>query len=363
MEQYLKSLSISSNRYCDKICGNLFETISSKTFSPLSAYLATLIVYLGSNNNTKTELQKLLQASNIDSELIIETRDLINCLMKNTTDILFCDSNLKIEEIYEKVLSHLDSAIFRGDFKNPVMACNEINSIISQKTKGMINDIVRPESFDELTRLIVVNTLYFKSKWMNPFPKKNTQKAPFTKSNGETYNIDMMHIPNDMIYYFENDKLQLVQKNYNDNAFTMGFILFKGEFDSNLISFETLDRDYIDETDLCSVKLSIPKFKQESSLDMRGVMCTLGVNDLFNMACDLSNLTNEQVYVTNVVQKVVVSIDEEETVAAAATAIFAKRGLSSIHKRVIFNANRTFMYYIRHIPTRVILFNGIYDGQ
>jgi len=371
MVEIMKRLSTNPNGYCDKVSSYLLQV--DETFSPLSAYLATVAVLLGSNNKTREQLQHFLQNQSADSysdsDLIAgRIKELLNIFKKynnlSINNILFCDSRLELNKNYEDVAANIDALILRTDFRDPDRACEEINSIISQKTKGLINNFYDKGNIKDDTKLIIANTLYFYAKWRNPFELKNTTKKPFTKLNGQVSEVDMMYINSDKLWYLENDKFQLVEKSYMEDEFALGFILFKDEFDINSISFQHLYENHLKNAKICDVELSIPKFRQESTLNMKDIMQSYGVYDLFDPDnCDLSELTQEPVYVDDTRQKVVFIVNEEETEAAAVTCSTMRVRSMSRYQRVVFNANKTFLYYIIHPASNTILFVGIFDGQ
>ena len=104
--------------------------------------------------------------------------------------------------------------------------------------------------------------------------------------------------------------------------------------------------------------LSLPKFKLEDSFDLGGTLGDLGMSDLFNMAkADLSGIDGKgQLYVSKVVHKAFINVDEEGSEAAAATAVvIQKRSLPRIE---VFNADHPFLFFIRENDTGSILFVG-----
>jgi serpin B len=102
-------------------------------------------------------------------------------------DYPFLKEYLSLTKKYYKV------AISPVDYKaEPEAAGKMINTWVEDKTNKKIRDIIQPGVLDGLTRLILINAIYFKGNWMSPFMKKATYNAPFYLSQKESVRVPMM---------------------------------------------------------------------------------------------------------------------------------------------------------------------------
>lgn len=204
----------------------------------------------------------------------------------------------------------------------------------------MIKNLLKQSDFSSAL-FVIVNTIYFKANWKFPFDKNETEKKPFYV-NGKEINIDMMY-QNTSLPYFENSELQMVELPYIRD-YAMGFVLFKKGI-KNITTSNLIDLNK--NLNITKIKLYIPRFKQKNKYTLNNPLKKLGLN----------NGSNPKYF--NIIHEAIVIVNEEGTEASAATAIVARELLE---REIIFNANKPFIYYIRHLKTNIILFYGIFDG-
>ena len=105
----------------------------------------------------------------------------------------------------------------------------------------------------------------------------------------------------------------------------------------------------------------IPKFKMEANLDLKPPLEKMGVKEVFKRgAADLTGLTKNtagELYISDVIQKCVIKVNEEGSEASAATAVGVVM-ITSYRKPRLFNANKPFLYFIVCKTTGMILFSG-----
>ena len=152
----------------------------------------------------------------------------------------------------------------------------------------------------------------------------------------------------------------MIELDYADREYTMGVLLPKTSNIEN-IQLEYLN-NWINNLVETKVELSLPKFTHRTKIQLASILKHLGLKSLFNSNnADLSRMVDDA-YVTNIIHEAVVIVDEDGTEATAATtAVVAKCLCRAQTQKIIFNANHTFMYYIRHKKTNTILFLGTYS--
>ena len=236
-----------------------------------------------------------------------------------------------------------------------------INKYVCEKTHGMISRLL-DGSPDPLTRLAVVNTVYFKGKWAKKFNSSKTRKSVFHAPTG------------DVQVQFMNDKrkahladlngLEILRLPYRSVPIEAVFILPPVGRDMKDVEgmLNLLTRAISGMTQhpywyWGDVEISIPKFEFESTHDLRPILSSMGLGVAFGSGADFSEISAvEDLYVGKTLQKAKIRVDEEGTEAAAATAAVASEG--RVRVSLPFIADRPFMFVIRNVLDNTILFMG-----
>uniref|UniRef100_A0A3Q1JBM7 Serpin domain-containing protein n=1 Tax=Anabas testudineus TaxID=64144 RepID=A0A3Q1JBM7_ANATE len=250
------------------------------------------------------------------------------------------------------------------DFSNPKKAANEINEWVSNKTKGHISSLIKPDMLDSaLTRLVAVNSIYFKGLWMSRFLPENTKPRPFTTADGQTLMVPMMS----QLSVFnicvdatpEGQKYKVIELPYQGNGISM-LIVLPTEEDSSLSSFiphinTATVRNWPKLLRMRKINLVIPKFAAEAEVDLKAPLSALGITDMFSPdKADFSYLGLESVHVSKALQKAKIEVNEDGTKATAATTAILLARSSPPWIMV----DRPFLFLIRHNTTGTILFMG-----
>lgn len=109
-----------------------------------------------------------------------------------------------------------------------------------------------------------------------------------------------------------------------------------------------------DMMDLLEVEVSLPRFRMEETYNMNNLLISLGMVDAFDLQkADFSGMSpSNDLVLSKVVHKSIVEVNEEGTEAAAATGAV----VDSLPNR--FYANHPFLFFIRHNPSKSVLFYG-----
>lgn len=225
--------------------------------------------------------------------------------------------------------------------------------------------MLTPASVTSMTQLLMVNAVYFKSFWAQQFDPKNTNKEPFFVSPTEVMEANMMSMESISVMFGISEELKSIAVDipYSNPDYSMLIILpaENNSLDSLIRDLSLsrlqnlLENMYDDE-----VKLKLPRFKFEQEFDLAGTLFSMGITKLFdprvsNLSAILKNST--KVRLNSVVHKSFITVNEEGTEAAAATAhIYARSGRPAFPTEFI--ANRPFLYMIRDVSSNLILFLG-----
>jgi serpin B len=234
-----------------------------------------------------------------------------------------------------------------------------INDWVSEQTEGRIEDLIPPDAIDALTRLVLTNAIYFNAAWATPFEETLTADGAFHLLDGGEITVPMMH-QTESFGYAEGESYQVVELPYDGHELSMVILLPEaGEFEP----FEdSLDAERVNGIlrDLAyrQVALTMPKFEFESEFDLANTLAAMGMPDAFTSAADFSGMTGARdLFISDVIHKAFVSVDEAGTEAAAATAVVMKFS-AAVEEPVEVAVDHPFIFLIRDIRTGTILFVG-----
>ncbi|XP_052432970.1 glia-derived nexin-like [Carassius gibelio] len=250
------------------------------------------------------------------------------------------------------------------DYSDPEKAAETINEWVKNSTRGQIPSLVKADMFDPaMTRLVAVNSIYFKGLWKSRFQAQNTKPRSFTAGDGKTYKVPMMS----QLSVFsigqastpEGLKYTVIELPYDGNSMSM-FIVLPSEEATPLsavlphISTATV-QSWTKLLIQRRMRLQMPKFTAEEEVDLEGPLTAMGIKDIFSKTkADFRNLSLESVYVSKALQKSKIEVNEDGTKASAATT-------AVLHARSSppwVTVDRPFLFLIRHNPTGTILFAG-----
>jgi len=236
-----------------------------------------------------------------------------------------------------------------------------INDWVSDQTEGRIEDLIPQGMLTPLARLVLTNAIYFNAAWAEPFNEDATQEGTFYLLDGSEMTVPMMR-QTESFGYAEGDGYRAVALPYDGREFSMVILLpDSGQFDA----FETaLDAEQVDgiigSLGYRQVSLSMPRFEFDSSFSLQEALSVMGMPIAFSTSADFSGMTDnpERLFISDVVHKAFVSVDEEGTEAAAATAVIVGATAMPPSETVEVTIDRPFIFLIRDIETGAILFVG-----
>lgn len=331
----------------------------NEIMSPYSFLSALSALYSASGNETNKILSLFMNGVTSDDVLssVKEVNKLIHNTAAETSNHLLVRSDIKIKNEFNKKINDVFQ-IKQLDVNNINQEVENINTLVNKNTHGKITKLLEPKDINQDTVCVILNVIYFKSFWKIKFNKKYTKPTKFNNCKM----VDMMNIYRNDYRYISNGNYQMVELDYMDQNFCMGFVLPKvgkklvtnmAEIDNSLLKMSEVEIE----------TLSIPKFKSEKTYDLSEFMGKNGLKDLFK-TCDLSTMTDhrQNIYLSKAIQKAIIEVDEDGTEAAAATGFCCTTECYIEPQPPInFIADRSFTYFIRHKPTNAKLFVGIYQ--
>jgi serpin B len=360
-------ISSANNKVAFKFLSETLKTNNKENviISPLSLSTILALTQNGAVRNTKEEMLKALELQGLDDSTINESyRNIIahfNSLKGIETkigDSIWIRKNADVKkELISVGKNYYEAEINEVDFtkKNTVDA---VNKWVSGRTAGKINKMM--DSFEDDTYMTLINTVYFKGKWNNPFTERSTSKQKFTSSDGSIKDVDMMKETMG-IDYMKNTNFQAVRIPYEDQNF--GMYVFLPSKDSsvdkltNEMTMENWNK-WINEFKKTQVQVSLPKFKIEFEEELNSMLKGFGMKDAFDGTANFSNITDKtNLYIDLVKQKSYIDVNEAGTEAASATAVVMK-AVSAPLDPTQFTVDRPFIYAIADKKTGLIIFMG-----
>jgi serpin B len=248
------------------------------------------------------------------------------------------------------------------DFAQSQSARAEINHWVDQQTRGKIDDLIAAGTLDGTTRLVLTNAVYFKGDWEHPFEKKATQEQDFTVSAWRKVKTPLMH-QTESLRYAEDETVQILEMPYAGGELSMLLLLPKKADGlsalSASLSLERLD-GLLAQLRERQVISFIPKFKLEASFAMKPTLEALGMKLAFSRDADLSGISaRDALFISAVIHKAFVDVNEEGTEAAAATGEDVKpTAVRQTQPAAVFRADHPFLFAIRDRKSRTLLFLG-----
>ena len=365
--------------------GNLF-------FSPYSISLALAMTYAGARGETERQMAEVLHFP--PQDVVHDAFNALDLELASRSEIEEGESEGEVFELsianavwgqsgYEFLQLFLDTlaesygaGVKAIDFKaSPENARKTINDWVEERTEDRIKDLIPPDIITELTRMVLANAIYFNAKWRYPFDEGKTKRAPFFLLDGSTRDVPMMSYRRDLTYS-KGEGYQAVRLPYYGGMSMIVIVPDKGrfrEFEGSLgvESQEQFMSDLMGRFSRYDVTLKMPKFELESEFKLSDSLETMGMLNAFDdhpieSKADFSGMDGRAciggdrpcLYIDEVVHKAFVSVDEEGTEAAAATAVSMSLLLSGPAHAVELTIDRPFIFLIRDWGTETILFMG-----
>lgn len=338
--------------------------------SPLSLQLALGMLLNGAQGETADEICGLLgygkgETADINEfcKLLLKQLPALDKKTKLTlANAIFYNQKLTLKTPFKNTVTDYYSAELKAlDFTKGKAAAGTINDWCSRQTNGLIPSVIDNVEAQALAYLI--NALYFKSEWREKFDKNRTEAETFTQEDGKTDKVKMMKLDGKQFNYRESDAYQAIWLPYGNGAYSMAVLLPKKGHTvqeiSGLLAKEGIRTGSPVETDLW-----LPRFEMKYHILLNGILQDLGMKRSFNpQTADFLAMSEKASYVDFVQQDAVIKVDEEGTEAAAVTVIGMMTTAIGPSGKVVFHANRPFLYLITESSTGAVLFAGKYAGK
>ncbi|XP_074432190.1 heterochromatin-associated protein MENT-like isoform X3 [Larus michahellis] len=402
----MESLSVSTNSFTLDLYKKLNETSKGQNifFSPWSIATALAMVYLGAKGDTATQMAEVLhfnqtageegspettrlshrrpkkrkldpehkQAENIHSGF----KELLSAINKPRSTYLLKSANRLYEEktypllpkFLQLITSYYNAKPQAVNFKTAAEQARAlINSWVENETERKIQDLLPAGSLNSRTVLVLVNAIYFKGKWEKKFLEKNTSERPFRLSKTKTKSVQMMFLRDTFLIFHETTmKFKIIELPYMENELSM-FILLPDDINDNTTGLELVERELTygklaewtrsDSMIKAEVDLYLPKLKVEENYDLKSTLSRMGIRNAFDpVQADFTGMSaKKDLFISEIIHKAFVEVNEEGTEAAAATGVLVLRSKTPT---MTFKADHPFLFFIKHNKSQTILFFG-----
>lgn len=326
--------------------------------SPLSAQLAIAMIANGAEEETKQEICDAIQ---LDENANTYYKELLDKIENKYCEVKVANS-IWVKELFDVKQKFIntnkdffDALVERAEFNDETV--KRINDWCKENTNGKIPSII--DSFNESDRMIILNALYFNGKWNKPFREEKTTQQRFTTEKGKDIKVPMMMMRANKPYY-KDDVLSMTLKQY-ESGYSMLFILPNEGIGCDEAA-EHLAKDfdtYLTAMEPCDLTLSLPKFRTNFSGSLKPVLTKLGIKRAFGGKAQFGGISDEALYISDIVQKTYINVDEKGTEAAAVT--MGRAGAFSMRqpRMEIMTFDRPFIYAIINYNNDVLFIGKV----
>lgn len=250
------------------------------------------------------------------------------------------------------------ASIYQAPFDQSTLQA--INAWVGEHTDGMIENIL--DQIPENAVMYLINALAFDAEWQHIYNEQQVRDGSFTAASGETRQVEMMY--GDEYAYLDDGKATGFIKYYADRQYAFAALLPNQgvSLDEYIASLSgagllaTLGR-----AQEVEVQTAIPKFSSEYALEMSDILIAMGISDAFDAGlADFTGLgasQNGNIFISRVLHKTFIAVDERGTRAGAATVVEMDETAAPAELKSVY-LDRPFVYLLIDCATNLPLFIG-----
>ena len=362
------------NRFSLELFTNIQPNAENIFLSPFSIYQSAAMVYDGARKITYKQISEVLGAEGDAGTFLNDLSTLTNKILsanRNDSVQLTLANSAWIQENYpvletfsQAQKKYFGSDLRRVDFIDPnhrEISRKEINLWASEQTAGKIPDLIGENMLNDLTRLVLVNAVYFNGLWKSPFNKDASRKGDFHLRSGKTQEVTFMH--REAHYrYFSSPAFQAVELPYLNSSLSMLIVLpaniSKTDSIKNSLTPGVIESIYNGLTSK-NVRLMMPRFKVTGLLNAKPLLEKMGMREAFTNKADFSGISGkDDLKIDRFFQKAYIRVNETGSEAAAATAVIMGLKAALNTETIDFRADHPFLFFIADRISHTILFMG-----
>lgn len=248
-------------------------------------------------------------------------------------------------EFTERVRARVGAEIARVDFEgDPEGVRNAINRRVSEVTRGIIDELLSPGTVHPGVRMALVNALWVKMLWADPFAPGQTRDVRFHAPGG-TRKVPTMHKVEELPY--ARTQGWAMVSSAGEHGLTMD-VLLPDEAGPTppTPTGEALTALYRDRA-LAQVSLALPRFSVETDTGLLSLLASLGVRDLGTDEARFDGISDTPLKVDALLHQSVLRVNEKGAEGAAATAAVMVMAAAVGPRPVRFVVDRPFVFVLR----------------
>jgi len=369
-ERAAPDVARAENAFAAALYAQLREKKGNLFFSPFSIHTALAMTWAGARGVTEAEMARTLRVPDDQERVHPAVAALVKELNKaNSSKIEMAVANALwgqrgepfLEEFTDTLRAAYSAAMHRVDFAGATEEARlTINGWVEKRTRERIRELIARGVLTPGTVLVLTNAIYFKGEWAVQFDKARTREAPFRVSADRSVKVRMMSLK-DTFAYADGGGFQAVILPYAGDALSMVVLLPKkpgGLAELEQALTPRLLGKVIASARRREVLVELPRFKMTAKFRLEEALGAMGMPTVFKGgAANFSGMNGKRdLFISAVIHKAFVEVNEEGTEAAAATAVVMARGGMPAYPR--FRADHPFLFLIRHNKTGAILFMG-----
>jgi len=280
-----------NNTFAFTMLNKLYSETKNTLVSPLSISVAMAITYEGAKGKTSKEIATVMGFDKNKKQHHVQFVDLVQQYRDTSLHALKMNNILMVQKDYafnkDFIAASLDYsamlyfANFRDDTQREA-ARRGLNDWVESQTNNTIKDLLQPGILDNLTRLVIVNSLYFNANWEIAFDAKKTRQMIFYSIDKQVI-VPFMHGREDFNYYADS-LIQVLELPYSGKRFSMVVFLPKNEISlKNFIGSFTVEtyNFYISQMAKHRVDVLLPSFTISDESNLRQFFESLGMVTAF----------------------------------------------------------------------------------
>jgi len=373
LDEKAKAIVNADNTFGIKLFKDLIETSEDEQdniiISPLSISMALGMTLNGAGGETKEAMENVLELQGMSQQEINEGfKSIIDGLSSVDPDVtlnipnsIWYRDGFYVEPYFINTnLEYFYAETHPLDFYDPA-SVDIINNWVAENTNQKITTIINEIS--PMAVMFLINAVYFNGTWKYEFDEQYTEPDTFYLSNGTTKEVDMMK-QEATLQYSSNELFEAVDLYYGRGNYSMVMMLPKEDFGPNDIVDELNENSWLEWMNSFSeanIQITMPKFKLRYEERLNQTLINLGMGIAFNpMGADFSKINPDyQLFISFVMHKTFVDVNEEGTEAAAVTVVgMETTSVGGADPLYLFTVNKPFLFAIKERDTKTIIFMG-----
>ena len=345
--------------FADVLSAKLMDGTKNRNLSPISVYLALAMTAEGAKGDTQAAMIKLLGCESLEElrgvcgamlDHLSTDREDATLVFANSIWLAERDQTLHFGEDFLKTLADTYRSEANAVRFGTEETKKQIADWITEHTRGKIKISPDALQFDTETVAVLINTIYLKAGWTDPFYEGATVEGTFFGPDGEQ-TVRYMTRQNDASRIVKGDGFL----RYSFGIYPIGYMTFVLPDEGTPLSALLGSPEKLDallrggEAITADVSVKLPKFKFQDKLELNEVLQSLGIGIAFSPGADFTNMVESNAAISRVLQESFIGVDEKGVEAAAYTMVAMNEGAMMLPEdlpKIDFHLTRPFLYVI-----------------